>query len=254
MKTIFKTIGVMSIIMLIVLTGCKKTDEYARLNVRLTDAPGQYDHVYIDIQGIEIHSDNGGWFSPSFFNAGVYDLLQFNNGADTLLCSIDMPVGKISQIRLILGNNNSVVVDSVSYPLSTPSAQQSGLKINLHEDLLADVSYTIILDFDAGKSIVQQGNGSYSLKPVIRAYSELENGKIKGIVQPMAAQPVVYAIQGTDTVSAIPNPDGFFMICGLNGTYDLFINPADPTYQAVTISGVQTAWGTITDVGIITLP
>jgi hypothetical protein len=254
MKTIFNTIGILTMILLVALTGCKRSDQYAKLNIRLTDAPGQYEHVFIDVQGIEIHTSLDGWFSPAHFNAGVYDLLQFNNGTDTLLCSFDLPAGKITQIRLFLGNNNSVVVDSVTYPLITPSAQQSGLKINLQENLLADVSYTIILDFDAGKSIVRHGNGSYSLKPVIRAYSDLNNGKIKGIVSPMTAQPVVYAIQGTDSISAIPNPDGFFMICGLNGLYNLLIQPANPAHVAITISGVQTSWGTITDVGTINLP
>lgn len=253
MKTHLKTLGTVSLILIMFFSSCKKDNQYTKLDIRLTDAPGQFDNVFIDIQGVEIHSDSGGWITASNFNAGIYDLLEFNNGLDTLLCAIDFPVGKISQIRLILGNNNAVVVDSVTYPLTTPSAQQSGLKLNLHMDLQPNVSYTILLDFDAAKSIVLNGNGTYILKPVIRAISDLSNGKIKGVVASMSAQPTVYAINATDTVSAIPDNNGFFMICGLNGTYDLLVSPGNSAFQDTVLRGIQVSWGSIINVDTITL-
>jgi hypothetical protein len=58
-------------------------------------------------------------------------------------------------------------VDGVSYPLSTPSAEQSGLKLQVNATLEAGVVYTILLDFDANKSIVVTGNNTYKLKPVV---------------------------------------------------------------------------------------
>lgn len=248
------TIGTISLLSILLLFSCNKDEkEIARLNVRLMDNPGQYDNVFIDVQGIKIHSNSGGWHSPSNFNAGIYDLLEFNNGMDTLLCSLDLPAGKVSQIRLILGDNNSVVVDGNTSPLETPSAQQSGLKLNLHQDLHANESYTIWLDFDVAKSVVYTGNSSFILKPTIRAFSNLTDGKLKGVVEPMATQPVVYAIQGTDTLSAIPNNDGSFMFCGLGGTYDVAVVPTDSTYQTEQINGVQVTYGAINDLGVITL-
>ncbi|MNJ81020.1 hypothetical protein D3C77_796330 [compost metagenome] len=63
------------------------------------------------------------------------------------------------------------MVDSTYYPLATPSAQQSGLKINLKSDFAPNQVYEVLLDFDAENSIVTQGNGSYSLKPVIKVLS-----------------------------------------------------------------------------------
>lgn len=252
MKTQLKTLGTLSLLFIMFFSSCTKETESAKLDIRLTDAPGQYDNVFIDIQGIEIHSDSG-WISPSSFNAGIYDLLELNNGLDTLLCAIDMPVGKISQIRLILGDNNTVVVDSISFPLTTPSAQQSGLKLNVHMDIQPNVSYTILLDFDAAKSIVLTGNGKYILKPLIRAITDQSNGKIKGYVIPTSAQATVYAINASDTVAAIPNNNGYFMICGLNGTYDLLISPANTAFQDTLLSSIQVSWGSITNVDTITL-
>jgi len=237
------------------LTSCDKNgeDDTANVDFKLTDAPGQYDKVLIDLQKIEIHTDVDGWQSPASFNPGIYDLLELNNGMDTLLASVQLPTGNLSQVRLVLGNNNSVVFDSVSYPLSTPSAQQSGLKINLHENLLANESYTFWLDFDAGKSIIEKGNGDYSLKPVIRAYSGLTNGKIKGYVMPLNAQATLYSIQGVDTFTAIPNSDGFFMFTGMNGSYDINVSPANAAYQDTNLYGVQATYGQITDLDTITL-
>nr|WP_288879259.1 DUF4382 domain-containing protein [uncultured Pedobacter sp.] len=164
---------------------------------------------------------------------GIYNLLDFSNGMETLLCQTQLPVGKISQMRLILGDNNSVVVDGTTKPLSTPSGQQSGLKFNIHQDLVPNSSYDVRIDFDAGRSVIETGNGSYSLNLVVRAYTELTNGKIKGYVLPAAADAIVHAINGTDTFNAIPKADGYFMFCGLpEGNYSLWFDALDITnYQ-----------------------
>src|ERR1043165_3389280 len=79
----------------------------AFLQVRLTDAPGDYQEVNVDIQDVQVNADensNSGWKSLNIVKKGVYNLLQFTNGLDTLLGTIELPAGKISQIRLVLGN------------------------------------------------------------------------------------------------------------------------------------------------------
>src|SRR5258705_2673224 len=151
---------------------CSSHDsQLATVQVRLTDAPGDFEEVNIDIQDVQVNSDtsSGGWVSLDVKNKGVYNLLKLTNGLDTLLGDIQLPEGEISQIRLILGNNNTVKVSGQSLALKTPSAQQSGLKIQVHTTLKAGVNYNITLDFDAARSIVATGNGSFNLKPVIRS-------------------------------------------------------------------------------------
>lgn len=238
---------------------CEKSDKSgdgtARLQVYLTDDPAQYEKVLIDVQKIEIHSDVDGWVSFNLLKPGIYNLLDFTNGLDTLIADVTLPAGKISQMRLILGSNNSVVIDGVSHPLATPSAQQSGLKFNIHQDLQVNGSYRVWIDFDAARSIVVQGNGNYSLKPVIKTYTELTDGRIKGIVLPLTAKPVVYAINNTDTSAAIPNAAGFYLFSGLpEGTYKIWID-ADATagFNDAVIENVTVSFGVVTDVGITTL-
>src|SRR5688500_5284131 len=120
-----KTIGFF--ILSIAVLACSSEDsQNARLEIRLTDGPGEYEEVNVDIQGIEIHADNGevasGWKSLNV-QRGVYNLLELSNGIDTLLSAVELPAGRVSQIRLLLGENNSVKIDGQELPLTTPSAQ-----------------------------------------------------------------------------------------------------------------------------------
>ncbi|MBK8191774.1 MAG: DUF4382 domain-containing protein [Lewinellaceae bacterium] len=138
------------------------------LNIRLTDGPGDYQQVNVDIQEIRIKTanDTAQWITLAT-NAGVYNLLDFQNGVDTLLATGVMSTDTLKEVRFILGDNNSVMVDSVLYDMDTPSAQESGLKVKVNKHLNLDIN-TLVLDFDAEQSVLQTGNGGYKLKPVIK--------------------------------------------------------------------------------------
>lgn len=252
-------IQLLFIVPVLFLFSCKKDNNKnsgsAQANIRLTDAVGIYDHVYIDIQSVEVTMSGSAAVTLLPIRAGVYDILSFKNGLDTLLMRATLPTGTVGQIRLILGSNNSIVVNGISYPLNTPSAQESGLKLNLNQTFVAGGVYDIWIDFDAGKSILQTGNGSYKLKPVIRAYGTATNGRVHGYLLPLNAMAIVYATNGTDTVSAIPNGvDGYFQISGMAaGTYKLWIAPGIPLLQVYTQANVQVSYSTQVDLGTITL-
>ncbi len=217
--------------------------------VRMTDAPALYNAVYVDIQGVEI-TGNGSTVMLNV-NPGIYNLLDFANGVDTLIATGSLTVDKVQQIRLILGPNNSVVVNNVSHPLKTPSAQQSGLKLQVHQELQAGVAYYVLLDFDANLSIVAEGNGDYSLKPVIRTIETALSGSIKGKIIPSGVFATVVATSGPNSYSTVVNvnANGEFIIAGLPpGTYNLTITPVAP-YNTITINNVVVTVGVTTNVG-----
>jgi len=256
MKKTTKVFACIIILSGLYFTACKKTSGNSRLTVALTDDPSAYDSVDIDIQAIQVNTNSDtskGWTSLPLTRQGVYNLLDFRNGLDTLLTSTELPAGTVSQIRLILGSNNSVVINGTRYPLETPSGQQSGLKLNVHATLVAGIEYKLWIDFDAGRSIVETGGGSYILKPVIRTYTEATSGSIKGSVVPADAHSIAYAIQNTDTIgSAIPDTTlGNFLIGGLPaGNYHVSIHPE--SYADTTIATSVTT-GSVTDLGAIKL-
>jgi hypothetical protein len=198
----------------------------ATLELRMTDGPGNFEAVLIDVQGAEVHvnkdtANNAGW-QPLTVRNGIYDVLKLNNGVDTILGSTALPLGDISEIRLLLGTNNSVKVGGVSYPLTIASSDKSGLKLKFEKKLLAGVYYKVTLDFDAAKSVKEVKKGvEYKMKPVLRLFTDAENGSIRGEVAGATCKTVVYAIQGTDTLtSSFPSSVGGFVLQGLNaGTY-----------------------------------
>ena len=228
----------------------------ATFNVKLTDAPADYEAVNIDIQEVQIHysdieNDTAVWKSLENMNTGIYNLLDFSNGLDTALASAEVPTGTLSQIRLFLGENNEVVIDGIRYDLVANVADQSGLKLNFGAKLEEGLSYTVWLDFDAARSIVERGNGQYNLKPVIRAYTEAQDGGIKGIVMPAESQPVVMAILNTDTVSTFVDETGSFFIKGLTaGTYDVVFSPV-ARYEEKVVENVLVELGAVTDMDTV---
>ena len=139
---------------LILAIGCKKTDHnesLSKITFNLTDAPAVYDMVNIDLVGIQVIINDS--IIDLETSAGIYNLLDFVNGKDTLVVEDFVPSGMLSQVRLILGENNNLKIGEDSYNLKTPSAQQSGLKLNVHQQIIPSLSYEYTIDFDAARSL-----------------------------------------------------------------------------------------------------
>ena len=242
----------------LLVVSCKKdstSDGTARLQVFLTDDPGDYEAVYIDVKDVQINvtgDSSSGWLSLQGVNAGVYDLLRLVNDEDTVLADAVIPSGRLHQIRLVLGTENYVKIEGTTQliKLETPSAEQSGLKLNVQYDVTDDRLYMIVLDFDVAKSIVKTGGGKYILKPTIRAILNAVGGTIKGIVMPKDFQTTVYAMQGVDTVATtLTGINGGYVIKGLPaGSYDVFYNPSDNNYLDSLRKGVSVMFNTTTKI------
>ena len=233
---------------------CDKSDNNSsgmtKVNVRLTDGPGAYDALYLSVKEVQILSSEGQ--TTLAVNSNPFNILNFRMGKDTLIASQDIPSGTIQEVRLVLNNTgNSVVINGTSYALTTPSGQTSGIKLKVHDDLQAGVAYTLLLDFDAAKSIVNTGSGKYILKPVIRAIPNSVSGAITGMINPAASSPRIYAITGTDTLGTISDASGKFWFPGVAaGTYKVEIYPVSPYVNKV-INDVVVVNGSAKDLGTI---
>lgn len=257
-----------------------------RVRIRLSDNPVNFDAVNVDIQRVEVliipdscrggrdddgprnHCDydndgnNGNYGDCAVWDtldirAGVYNLLDLSNGVDTLLANGFTVEGKIKKIRLTLGAQNSVVVDSISYPLTLWNGHNR-VTINVRGDDVDQVTpgdLQLWLDFDAGRSIVRVSNNRFVLKPILRIWLPPQTAALEGRVQPERAGAVVSAISNSDTLIAIPDHhSGKFKIRGLRGTTaDVFINATRNGYIDTTLTGLQLQRGRTTDVGTIQL-
>jgi hypothetical protein len=264
-----------SIILLLLVLSCGDSDssnntEMAKMSVKLVDEPGDYQNVYIEIIDVKVKYENDnsndyddeGWGSIGVIEPGIYDLLELTGGVSLqLVDNEEIETGTIKQIRLILGDANSVVLEgeTEARPLNTPSAQQSGLKVMINQPILAGFNYDFILDFDVDESIVMAGNsGNINLKPVLRASLEVNSGTLAGMVTntDVAVEVSVDNGQGI-TASTFIDADGNFEIPGLPaGIYSVIVTPdpdAIPQYQVIIIENIEISVGSVNTLEAITL-
>ncbi len=236
-----------------------QNEDAARVMVHLTDAPGDYDEVWVDVLDVMINTaataegEEEGWTSLGNVNAGKYDLLDLTGGVTALLADAEVPAGTLGQIRLVLGDDNTVVVNGESQPLSTPSAQQSGLKLQVNQTLEAGEQYDFLMDFNVDQSIVSAGSGGgYILKPVIRMIDMQNTGAIVGEVQPSNFQSLITATNASNSISAYADANGKFSLHGVPpGTYQVIITPEESSgINGVTLNNIEVTAGGANDLGV----
>ncbi len=247
-----------------------------RVRIFLSDNPVNFDKVNVDIRQVIVQvipdscrgrDDNGNdcydddeyrcsvWDTLDI-RPGVYNLLDLSNGTDTLLANGFTIAGRINKIKLVLGTQNSVVVDSVSYPLTlwnnnhTVTIQVRGQDI----DEVTSDELQLWLDFDAGASIVKVSNNRFVLRPKLKLFVPARTAGLKGKVLPDDARAVVSAVANGDTLIAIPERhDGRFKIRGLRGSSALVLINATRNGYRDTSFTVNLQAGRDTDVGTIRL-
>lgn len=233
------------------------------LRIGLTDAPGcGFDHVKVTIQKVRINQSataadaDAGWSDITLNPPMQVDLLTLTNGAFTTLGQTPLGAGHYSQIELVLAANDasSPLANSVTptggaeTALTTPSAQQSGLKLNADITINANQMADFMLDFNACKSVVHAGNsGKYLLKPVITVTPSYISGVSGYLDSTLANSSTLVSVQqaGAIVKSSAPDSTGRFTLEPVApGTYDLVV--AAPGHVTGVLTGVTVADQTIT--------
>lgn len=228
--------------------GSSSTTGAGTLRVALTDAPAcGYDEVNVTVEKVRVHQSStaddsdSGWSEVVLNPARKVNLLDLTNGVLEELGQTELPAGSYTQLRLQLASNagatppaNSLVLtggDGSEIALDTPSAQQSGLKMNLNLTVQPNELADVVLDFDACKSVVKRGNsGRYNLKPVV---SVLPRVRLDGLVTEGYVAPAIalgttsVSLQqgGVPVRSTVPAADGRFVLYPVPaGNYDLVVS------------------------------
>lgn len=249
-------------------TGMQET---GTMRLHLTDAPAcGYDAVNVTVQKVRVNRDpaageaDAGWQEIVLAPARRVDLLTLTNGVLMELGQADLPAGRYTQLRLVLAENdaanplaNSVVPSGgAEVALTTPSAQQSGLKIDVGLEVPAGQEADFVLDFDACKSVVRRGNsGQYNLKPVLSVSPLLADAglRVTGYVDPaiaLATTQVSVQQGGVPVKATTPDPlTGRFVLYPLPaGNYDLVLSAAGRA--TAVIAGVPVASGVPTAINV----
>jgi hypothetical protein len=213
------------------------------LKLALTDAPAcGFDHVYVTVEKIRVHQSStaqdtdAGWSEVRLEPARRMDLLTLTNGAVQELGTTGLPTGHYTQMRLVLAGNETganVLANSVQptggseIALTTPSGQESGVKLQSNFDVANGQTTDLVLDFDACKSVVQAaGPAAYHLKPVISAMPRVASAIQGAVTGTLATGSTTVSAQlnGATVRSTTPDSRGNFSIPFLQpGTYTLVI-------------------------------
>lgn len=260
-----KTFTFFTLLSIIIWTRCSDqstnvdpVNQNGRLKMYMVDSPSTLDSVIICVTSVEVHKSGSdstsGWFVIND-STRYFDLLLLTNGASAVLGDTSLAPGQYTQIRLIIGEGSYVIDQGVKHDLEIPSGSQTGLKLTHQFTIEAGKLYELILDFNVDKSIIITGNGKYKLKPTIRVIPMVISGSIAGQVLPLDAQPIIWTVYGTDTITTYTDLQGFFKLMALYpGIYDVNIIPNDTLiYRDTVIAGVQVLANQETNIGTVTL-
>jgi hypothetical protein len=256
------------------------------------DPNGSFMHVYITVRSVRAHidpnaSDNSsGWqeLAPQLASQPMQiDLFSSaqTNCVLAQLGSASLPAGNYQQIRLVLvsnspsgndavpssnacagnGYNCVVLADNSMHELVLSSQANTGLKIPPGQivggpiQVNAGQSVDLNIDFNACASIVEEGNGTFRLKPTLTAGQiSPNNSGIGGQIvdsstrRPIAGKVLVAVEQpdsgGTDRIvmETAADANGNFRFCPLPmGTFDVVavaVGPNNLPYNATAVLNV----------------
>ncbi len=186
----------------------------SNLRISLTDAPSRdLKSVFVNVDHAELFvkkGSNQGRLIVSQ-NMGLVDLMTLRNGVLLPMQDLNLPTGmEITAIRLVLKgtDNHAIKSDDSRCEMATPSGQQSGIKIHLSQPFMLETGfiYSMVMDFDAAKSVVVQGNGTCLLKPVLKLLQVTRAQQVP--VNPPPTPPVDPNIIDPGPVNPTPVTDG----------------------------------------------
>lgn len=203
-------LAVVMLSMAALLGGCSSDSNGApgadqgRLQVGLTDQAGDFRAVVLTVERVVVIGAGGS--AAATIELGpprAFDVVELAFRHVACGPIVQLEAGVYNELRLVLAPNsdpddpaNYVVYAAdpeVKVPLTTPSGQTSGLKLNGRFEVAADGLSVLVLDIDPARAIVEAGaSGMLLLKPtavrLVQVQALLETyGAISGTVGTPAA-------------------------------------------------------------------
>jgi hypothetical protein len=226
------------VFILFFIMGC--SEEKGKLRIWLTDAPPPQDvqHIYFTILGVGIRDEEG--VATTIQNdIHQVDVIELAGGYAAPLTYdyftgssfIDVESGNYRSVLLWFAQVNSVVrSDTVIDSLLIPE-EYYPFSSELEEEftILPGESRTIVIDFDASKSINWDGP-PYELIPSFRIFQSSNAGFITGTVKTIedtsevaVKYAALQAVSSTDSITTLSDSAGNYSFFIPEGTYDVSV-------------------------------
>lgn len=210
---------------MVAFTACdKKTSndsKEAGMTIKMTDAPGDYAALNVEIERVDVYSESSGWVTVSN-ESQMVNVLELTNGVSTTLAtSSELEAGLYTQVAVYLGSDNSLQVQSNGDYASLNIGGDGMLVIDINEEISANSSSEVLLDFNVAESVVEV-NGEYFLDPTINFIADAETG-VQGHVNAEGMASIMLS-NGSANFNAYTDANGNFLIQGVaEGTYTLTV-------------------------------
>jgi hypothetical protein len=270
MKTIKKISVVAACAALLFSVSCKKEDAALKPGnnfvVKMTDSPGQYAALDLEIKGVEAYLEGSGWVNLNSQTQTI-NVLSLTNGAEAEIAnSTGVQAGHYTKVKLILGNVHTIklnVQSGESYATVSASAELLGgneIIVEIDEQVALEGKAEVLVDFNVANSVIEMAD-KYVLSPVITLINDVQTG-IQGEVQGAVSAAVIVSKNNQPILSAYADANGKFLLRGIEpGTYTLIIKAMEDIQnaagtveeQTITLENVTVINGKITQLGTIVI-
>ena len=206
---------------------CKKDNKVSQgqMEVRMTDSPGDFVALNVEIIKVEAYLENSGWLTINESTQEI-NILDLTNGSEvTIASATTVQPGTYTKLRLTFSGENSLSfngsngLNTVSLSFSSNYSHQ--VEVPIHCQVSSGVTSSVLLDFNVGSSI-NQTNGGYELNPVLTEISDPSTG-VQGHISG-ATKAAISLSNASNHASTYTNANGYFLIKGVpDGTYLLKI-------------------------------
>lgn len=241
LRKIFATIVVFGL----VFGACKKADiekaaqtqEPNSMAVHMTDNPGDYLRVDMELKQVEVYMEGKGWIALES-KAQFVNVASLTNGKSALIASrTKLESGHYTKVKLLFGSNNKITAMTDIGGSGIRIAQETTLEFDGNKEIIVEIDANVNaqagtevwIDFDIVKSIKKDAQ-KYIVKPFLVWLKDRKTA-VSGEIQGSVTAALVLT-NGQDSVSAFTDIQGKFYIRGAKaGVYNLVIYPAYKTVE-----------------------
>ena len=155
------------------------------ITVALTDAPVDgATAVWVGVEKVRVLAEDGTWSEIKASTTDEINLMSYQgvNSLD-IAKSSELAAGTYKRIELVLSKTivpRLVLENGEEHDLRILGPDYSMI-LDKEFELVAGVEMKLTIDIDLRRSIVEQGNGEYHLKPITRMVENKKSGHVKGI-------------------------------------------------------------------------
>ena len=176
----------LSLAVLVLISSCTKEDDSSALenslvNVRLVGTQTQLSRFNLEILDVQLRvledeTDPNAWLSLNAINTGIHDLTNYTgNELISLVDFEQVPSEFIYSIKLVLGDENTLIKNGVQYAVDVEAEYSNALVNILEKQLVENKLYDFTIELNIDESVRFSSENEVKLDPKMNTEMRLYN-------------------------------------------------------------------------------